>query len=32
MLAGLIASVGVAKLCHQRLGGMQLDEMAETVL
>ena len=31
MVAGLIASAGVAKLCHQRLGGMQLDEMAETV-
>jgi len=31
MVAGLIASVGVAKLCHQRLGGMQLGEMAKTV-
>jgi AAHS family 4-hydroxybenzoate transporter-like MFS transporter len=31
MVAGLIASVCVVKLCYQRLGGMQLDEMAETV-
>jgi AAHS family 4-hydroxybenzoate transporter-like MFS transporter len=28
MVAGLIASVCVARLCYQRLGGMQIDEMA----
>jgi AAHS family 4-hydroxybenzoate transporter-like MFS transporter len=31
MVAGVIASVCIAKLCYQRLGGMQLDEMAESV-
>ncbi len=31
MVAGLIASVCVAKLCYQRLGGVHLDEMPETV-
>jgi AAHS family 4-hydroxybenzoate transporter-like MFS transporter len=31
MVAGLIASVGVVKLCYQRLGGVHLDEMAQTV-
>jgi AAHS family 4-hydroxybenzoate transporter-like MFS transporter len=31
MAAGVIASVCVAKLCYQRFGGMQLDEMAEPV-
>jgi AAHS family 4-hydroxybenzoate transporter-like MFS transporter len=31
MVAGLIASAGVARLCYQRLGGMHLNEMAETV-
>jgi MFS transporter, AAHS family, 4-hydroxybenzoate transporter len=29
MAAGLIASVFVAGLCYRRLGGLQLDEMAE---
>jgi AAHS family 4-hydroxybenzoate transporter-like MFS transporter len=28
MVAGLIASVGVARLCYMRLGGVHLDEMA----
>jgi MFS transporter, AAHS family, 4-hydroxybenzoate transporter len=32
MGAGLIASVFVAKLCFQKLGGLRLDEMAEPVL
>ena len=31
MVAGLFASVGVVKLYYQRMGGMQLDEMADTV-
>ena len=29
MVAGLIASIFVAKLCQRRLGGMQLDELSE---
>ncbi|MGC1523759.1 MAG: MFS transporter [Steroidobacteraceae bacterium] len=32
MVAGLIASVCVAKLCYQRLGGLQVDEIAGTTL
>ncbi len=31
MVAGLIASIRVAKLCYQRLGGVHLDEVTETV-
>lgn len=31
MMAGLIASVFVARLCYRRLGNLQLDEMAGTV-
>jgi len=31
MLAGLLASIGIAGLCHKRLGGLHLDEMHETV-
>jgi MFS transporter, AAHS family, 4-hydroxybenzoate transporter len=31
MGAGLIASVSIAGLCHKRLGGVHLDEMAERV-
>ena len=31
MMAGLIASVFVARLCYRRLGSLQLDEMAGTV-
>jgi MFS transporter, AAHS family, 4-hydroxybenzoate transporter len=30
MVAGLIASAGVGRLCYQRLGSLHLDEMAET--
>jgi len=31
MVTGLIASISVATLCHRKLGGMHLDEIAETV-
>ena len=31
MVAGLIASVNVARLCYKRLGGMHLDDMREMV-
>lgn len=31
MVAGLIASICVARLCYQRLGGVHLDEVAHTV-
>jgi hypothetical protein len=31
MVAGLIASVCVARLCYQMLGGVHLDEMAQAV-
>lgn len=31
MVVGLIASAGVVRLCYQRLGGMHLNEMTETV-
>jgi hypothetical protein len=31
MGAGFIASVSIARLCYRRLGGVHLDEMAETV-
>ena len=31
MVAGLIASAGLVRLCYQRLGSMHLNEMAETV-
>src|SRR5277367_4844956 len=31
MVAGLIASICVLRLCYQRLGGVHLDEMAQTV-
>jgi cobalamin synthase len=30
MVAGLIASVCVARLCYRRLGGVNLDEMAQS--
>ena len=31
MVAGLIASICVARLCYQRLGGIHLDEVAQSV-
>jgi len=31
MVTGLIASICVARLCYQRLGGIHLDELARTV-
>jgi AAHS family 4-hydroxybenzoate transporter-like MFS transporter len=31
MVVGLIASAGVVRLCYQRLGGIHLSEMTETV-
>jgi hypothetical protein len=30
MVAGLFAAASIARLCHRRLGGMHLDEVAET--
>jgi MFS transporter, AAHS family, 4-hydroxybenzoate transporter len=31
MAAGLIASAGLARLCYRRLGGLQIDDMAQPV-
>jgi AAHS family 4-hydroxybenzoate transporter-like MFS transporter len=31
MVAGLVASIAIAKLCYKRLGGMHLDDMPEIV-
>jgi cobalamin synthase len=31
MVAGLVASIAIARLCYKRLGGMHLDDMPEIV-
>jgi hypothetical protein len=31
MLLALIACIGIAALCHKRLGGLQLDDLPDIV-